>query len=121
MDKESTTFHNENAVFRIAMWSNIVAWLALVLSLLMFVNTMYSITSQWAMLSQSLPPEILGKIAAFAGVFSEPILGGVFVFLVLRGLSQCLYLAMDFYMDNEDVEDEDEVEVEETEAKTEAE
>ncbi len=108
MDKESTTFHNEDAIFRIAMWSNIVAWLALGVSLLMFANTMYSITSNWAMVSQSLPPEIFGKIAAFGGVFSEPILGGVFVFLVLRGLSQGLYLAMDFYMDEYDFDEDDE-------------
>ncbi len=112
MDTESTTFHNEDAIFRIAMWSNIVSWLALVISLLMFGNTMYSITSNWAMVSQSLPPEIFGKIAAFAGVFSEPLLGGVFVFLVLRGLSQGLYLAMDFYMDDEDFEDDEEEAIE---------
>ena len=101
-EKETATFHNEDAVFRIAMWANIVAWLALVLSLLMFASTMYSIISQWAMVSQSLPPGFFEKIAAFAGVFSEPVLGGVFAFLVLRGLSQGLYLAMDFYMDEED-------------------
>ncbi|MBT3322948.1 MAG: hypothetical protein HN392_11765 [Anaerolineae bacterium] len=110
MEKENTTFHSEDAVFRIAMWANIVSWMALVLSLLMFGNTIYSITSNWAMVSQSLPPEFFGKIAAFAGVFSEPLLGGVFVFLVLRGLSQALYLMMDFYMDDEDFDDEVEAE-----------
>ena len=108
-DKESTTFHSEDAIFRIAMWSNIVSWAALVLSLLMFGNTMYSITSNWEMVSQSLPPAFFEKIAAFSGVFSEPILGGVFVFLMLRGLSQGLYLAMDFYMDADDDDDDDEL------------
>ena len=105
-EKETTTFHNEDVVFRIAMWSNIVSWIALALSLLTFSSTMYSIISNWAMVSQSLPPGFLEKIAAFAGVFSEPVLGGVFVFLVLRGLSQGLYLLMDFYMDEEDDDDE---------------
>ena len=105
-EKENTTFHNEDVVFRIAMWSNIVSWIALALSLLTFSSTMYSIISNWAMVSQSLPPGFLEKIAAFAGVFSEPVLGGVFVFLVLRGLSQGLYLLMDFYMDEEDDDDE---------------
>ncbi len=108
MSNKETTFHNEDAVFRIAMWSNIVSWIALVLSLLMFGNTIYSISSQWAMVSQSLPPEVFGKIAAFAGVFSEPILGGVFVFMVLQGVSQGLYLLMDFYMDDEDDYEDDE-------------
>ena len=106
-ENESTTFHNEDVVFRIAMWSNIVSWIALALSLLTFGSTMYSITSNWAMVSQSLPPSVFEKIAAFAGVFSEPVLGGVFVFLVLRGLSQGLYLMMDFYMDEEDEDDEE--------------
>ncbi len=104
-ENEKVTFHNEDAIFRIAMWSNIVSWLALALSLLTFGSTMYSIISNWAMVSQSLPPALLEKIAAFAGVFSEPVLGGVFVFLVLRGLSQGLYLLMDFYMDEEDDDD----------------
>ena len=113
---ESTTFHNEDAIFRIAMWSNIVSWIALVLSLFTFGNTMYSIISNWEMVSQSLPPAFFEKIAAFAGVFAEPILGGVFAFLVLRGLSQGLYLLMDFYMDEDDDfedydEDDDEDEV----------
>ncbi len=106
-EKESTTFHNEDVVFRIAMWSNIVSWIALALSLLTFSSTMYSIISNWAVVSQSLPPGALEKIAAFAGVFSDPILGGVFVFFVLRGLSQGLYLMMDFYMDEEDDDDEE--------------
>ena len=113
MSDKDTTFHNEDAVFRIAMWSNIVSWIALVLSLLIFGNTMYSITSQWAMVSQSLPPEIFGKIAAFSGVFAEPILGGVFAFIVLQAVSQGLYLLMDMYM--EDEEEFEEIEEEATE------
>jgi hypothetical protein len=72
----------------------------------MFGSTIYNITSNWAMVSQSLPPGFFEKVAAFSGVFSEPVLGGVFVFLVLRGLSQGLYLAMDFYMDDEEGEEE---------------
>ncbi len=104
---DSTTFHNEDTVFRIAMWANIVSWVALVLSLIMFANTMYSITSNWDMVSQSLPPGAFEKVAAFSGVFAEPILGGVFAFLVLQGLSQGLYLAMDFYLDEEDEENEE--------------
>ena len=111
LNKESTTFHNEDTIFRVAMWANIVSWVSLVLSLLLFGNTIYSITSQWDMVKMSLPPEFFGKMAAFAGIFSEPILGGVFAFLVLQGISQGLYLAMDFYLEDED-EDDDEAEVE---------
>lgn len=114
-DNEVTTFHNENAIFRIAMWANIVAWAALVLALLVFTNTMYSIIANWAMVSQSLPAGFYEKIAAFAGVFLDPLVGGVFVFLVLRGLSQGLYLLMDFYLDGDEeffYEDDEDDEVE---------
>lgn len=106
-ENEKTTFHNEDAIFRIAMWSNIVSWIALVLSLVIFSNTAYSIISNWEMVSMSLPAGVFEKIAAFAGVFLEPITGGVFVFLVLRGLSQALYFFMDddIYYEDEDEED----------------
>ncbi|MBC8334192.1 MAG: hypothetical protein ISR59_05045 [Anaerolineales bacterium] len=103
-ENEVTTFHNENAIFRIAMWSNIVAWAALVLSLVLFGNTMYSIIKNWAQVSQSLPAGFFEKIAAFGGIFLDPLVGGVFVFLALRGLSQGLYLAMDFYMGDDEGE-----------------
>ncbi|MCF6277312.1 MAG: hypothetical protein L3J16_00970 [Anaerolineales bacterium] len=104
-DNEKTMFHNEDAIFRIAMWSNIVAWIALVLSLVVFSNTAYSIVSNWEMVKVSLPAGTFERIAAFAGVFLEPIVGGVFVFLVLRGLSQALYFFMDgVYEDDEEFE-----------------
>ncbi|RMF44270.1 MAG: hypothetical protein D6755_09350 [Anaerolineae bacterium] len=105
----SEEFHSEEVVFRIALWANIVAWLALALSLLVFANTAYSIASNWASISQTLPPSAFGKISAFANLFLDPLTGGIFVFLALRGLSQLLYLGLDVYYRNAG---EEEIEVE---------
>ena len=107
-ENEKTTFHSEDAIFRIAMWSNIVAWIALALSLVVFSNTMYSIIANWEMVKMSLPPGIFEQISAFAGVFLDPLIGGVFVFFVLRSMSQGLYLLMDMFLEDEDDDDFDE-------------
>ncbi len=106
---EETTFHNENAIFRIAMWANIVSWAALAFALLQFGNVAYSLYSQWAQFVMAYP-EIFPRIAVLGNaLFLEPLAGGVFAFLALRGVSQGLYLLMDMYMDEDfDFEDEDE-------------
>jgi len=112
MDKESNTFHNEDAVFRIAMWANIVSWLALALALLQVVSGVVDLYPQWEQFLMSVP-ELHKKILILTQyLVAEPVLGGVFAFLMLRGLSQGLYLMMDIYMDDEEeeeYEDEDEV------------
>ena len=104
-ENETTTFHNEDAVFRIAMWANIVSWAALALALLQFGNVAYSLSTQWAQFVMAYP-EIFPRIAVLGNaLFLEPLTGGVFAFLALRGISQGLYLLMDFYMDDEDFDD----------------
>ena len=113
-DKESTTFHNEDAVFRIAMWANIVSWAALFFALLQFGNVAYSVYSQWDQFVMAYP-EIFPRISVLGNaLFLEPLAGGVFAFLALRGISQGLYILMDMYMDDEEFEeffeDEDEEE-----------
>ncbi|MGD8404833.1 MAG: hypothetical protein PVJ21_14320 [Anaerolineales bacterium] len=111
-ETEGMTFHNENAISRISLWSNIIGITILVFSLIGFANTAYSIISNWSQVVLSLPSSIFERIAVFASqVFLEP-LKGVFYFLALRGISQLLYLGLDLYYAN--VEDEDEDEVEET-------
>ncbi|MBT3337359.1 MAG: hypothetical protein HN855_08675 [Anaerolineae bacterium] len=107
-EKETTTFHNEDAIFRIAMWANIVSWAALVFALLQFGNVAYSLYSQWDQFVMAYP-EIFPRIAVLGNaLFLEPLVGGVFAFLALRGVSQGLYLLMDLYMDVEEYDDFDE-------------
>ncbi len=112
-EKEMTTFHNEDVVFRIAMWANIVGWAALAFALLQFANVAYSLFSQWSQFVMAYP-EIFPRIALLGNaLFLEPLVGGVFAFLALRGISQGLYILMDMYMDDEEFEDFDEEEVDE--------
>ncbi len=109
MSDNETTFHNEDAIFRIAMWANIVSWAALVFALLQFGNVAYSLYSQWSQFVMAYP-EIFPRIAVLGNaLFLEPLAGGVFAFLALRGISQGLYLLMDMYMGDEDFEEMEEV------------
>jgi hypothetical protein len=96
-EREPVTFHNTNAVLRIALWTNIVAWIILALTLISFGNQMYSIISNWASISISLPPSFFDKVSAFASLFLDSLFAGVFYFLVLRGVSVGLSLGMDIF------------------------
>ncbi len=101
------TFHNENVVSRVAMWSNIIAFTILVVALLGFAYDAYSIVTNWSQVVASLPANILERIAIFASkVFLTPLVG-VFYFLVLRGLAQLLNLGMDLYYRDAYVEEEE--------------
>lgn len=116
-DKEMTTFHNEDAVFRIAMWANIISWAALVIALLQFINGVVELYPQWEQFVMSVP-EFYKQILVLTNyLFAAPVTGGLFAFLALRGVSQGLYILMDMYMDEEEYEDfyEDEDDEEENE------
>lgn len=102
-EKEPLTFHNTNTVLRIALWTNIIAWIILALTLITFGNQVYSIITNWASISASLPAALFDKISAFASLFLDSLLAGVFYFLVLRGVSAGLNLGLDvFYKDQEE-------------------
>ena len=109
-EKESTTFHNEGAVTRLALWTNIVSWILLVITMYSFGYTAFNIISNWAQIAPGLPESVWEKISVFASqVFLDPLVG-VFYFLVLRAVSQGLYLALDIFYQNDveivEVEDE---------------
>ena len=101
-EKEPKTFHNTNAVLRIALWTNIVAWIILALTLVTFGNQVYSIITNWASISISLPPVLFDRISAFASLFLDSLLAGVFYFLVLRGVSAGLNLGLDIFCKDEE-------------------
>lgn len=107
--EEELTFHNESAISRISLWSNIIAYTILVFSLIVFVQQIYQITTSWSQIVTSLPTGLFERIAIFvSNIFLEPV-KGVFYFLVLRGISQLLNLGLDLYYAN--AEEVDEVEV----------
>jgi hypothetical protein len=96
-EEKDLKFHNEGIVSRITLWSNIMAFVILAISLIGFTYDAYSIIRDWANIVATLPPSIFERIAIFASkVFMSPAVG-VFYFLVLRGLAQLLNLGMDLY------------------------
>jgi len=99
-EDEVMTFHNEGAISRISLWSNIIAYTILVFSLIAFASQLYQLISNWAQIAPGLPANLFERIAIFvSNVFMEP-LRGVFYFLVLRGISQLLNIGLDLYYAN---------------------
>jgi hypothetical protein len=115
MSDNETTFHNEDAVFRIAMWANIISWVALAVALLQVVNGIVDLYPQWDQFLMSVPEFYKRALILINYIVAGPVTGGLFAFLTLRGVSQGLYLLMDFYMDEDDFEDFDDEEDEEDE------
>ena len=101
-ENETTTFHNEDAVFRIAMWANIISWVALVLAILQFLNGVVDLYPQWAQFTMSVPEWYKQILVLSNYLLAGPVTSGIFAFLALRGVSQGLYLLMDMYMDDEE-------------------
>ena len=99
-EKEVMTFHNENAISRISLWANIIAFTILAFALISFIHQVYQLASNWAQIAPGLPANLFERIAVFVtNVFMEPMVG-VFYFLVLRGLSQLLNLGLDIFYAN---------------------
>jgi uncharacterized membrane protein YdfJ with MMPL/SSD domain len=100
-ENEVLMFHDEKAVARITLWTNIIAYTILVFSLTGFINQAYSIITNWSQVVSSLPAGLLERISIFATqVFMDPLVG-VFYFLVLRGISQLLNIGLDLLYKNE--------------------
>ena len=104
-EKETLTFHNENAISRISLWANIIAYTILVFALIAFAQQAYQLATNWEQIAPGLPQNFFERIAIFVtNVFMDPLIG-VFYFLVLRGISQLLNLGLDlFYADVEEID-----------------
>jgi hypothetical protein len=115
-EKEVLTFHNENAISRISLWANIIAFTILAFTLISFFHQVYQLASNWAQIAPGLPANLFERIAVFVtNVFMDPMVG-VFYFIVLRGISQLLNLGLDLFYQAEDEEVEEVVVVEEAAA-----
>lgn len=99
-ENEPLTFHNESALMMIARGAKITGWVIAVIYFLSFIN---ELTQTIPSLSQ-LPPDILTKLLVFANMLF-PIAMGAFYFLVLHGLAQGLYVALDLFISTEEEEE----------------
>ncbi|MBV6397617.1 MAG: hypothetical protein HFACDABA_03231 [Anaerolineales bacterium] len=100
--EEPLTFHNEGALTLIARGAKIVGWAILVIYLLSFVNELKQTIPN---LSQ-MPTDLMTRLLIFANMFF-PIAMGAFYFLMLQGLAQGLYVALDLFISTEEVEEEE--------------
>jgi len=111
-EEETLLFHNPAAISRLALWTTIVAWIVLVVSILTTIsNGYFSLTNNWASLMEPTI-ELTMKLGFVSQIFMDAFTGVVY-FLVLRGVSVGLNILRDLFYGNVDVEDfEDEMEVE---------
>ena len=78
MSDNETTFHNEDAVFRIAMWANIISWVALAVALLQFVNGIVDLYPQWDQFLLSVPEGYKRGLILVNYLVAGPVTGGLF-------------------------------------------
>ena len=103
-EEETLLFHNPAAITRLALWTTIVAWIVLVVSLLTTIsNGYFSLTNNWASLMDP-SIEFPMKLGFVSQIFMDAFTGVVY-FLVLRGVSVGLNMLRDLFYGNVDVED----------------
>ncbi|PKN94599.1 MAG: hypothetical protein CVU44_05810 [Chloroflexi bacterium HGW-Chloroflexi-6] len=107
-NKENQSLHSQNAVFRIALGANILAWLILAFYVINFMGDLQSVVQNWPL---QMPPDLLQQIVAWSSLLSKPLFGA-FYFFILQGISQLLYVGLDIYLDLTDTGEEDEEETE---------
>lgn len=96
-ENEPLTFHNEGTLMLIARAAKIVGWVIAVIYLLSFINEM---TTTLPNLSQ-MPTDLMTRLLIFANMLF-PIVMGAFYWLVLHGLAQGLYVALDLFISTEE-------------------
>lgn len=99
-ENEPMTFHNENTLTLIARAAKIVGWVIAVIYLLSFVNEMMSTLPN---LSQ-MPTDLMTRLLIFANMLF-PLAMGAFYWLVLYGLAEGLYVALDLFISTEEEEE----------------
>ena len=93
-DEKDLIFHSENVVLQIARWSKIVSWAMVVIYLLRFISDLISVVGSG---QYAFPTAIMDQILYVVSLVST-LFFGAFYFLVLQGVAQGLYLALDAYL-----------------------
>ena len=101
-DDEMMTLHKESTLMQIATWSKAIGWALLVIYLIIFVGQFNQVLT--AFNSGQLPTGALELATVVANLAYLPATGG-FYFLIMQGLAQGLYIALDLFAVTEDVED----------------
>jgi hypothetical protein len=91
--QDSQTFSSQNALLRIAMGANIIAWVILAFSLLDLISNVRQIVQSWPL---NLPPALFDQVAVWANFLSKYFVDLFYVFALL-GIAQLIYLGMDIF------------------------
>lgn len=94
-------FHNESVVLQVARWSKIISWGFVVIYGLRFISDMVTITAGGSI---EFPSVMFDKILFVTSLLSTLVVGA-FYFLLLQGLGQGLYLALDLFISTEEPEE----------------
>ena len=100
-EDESATFHNESALMLIARGAKLTGWVIAVIYALSFIN---ELTQTIPNLSQ-MPTDLMTRLLIFVNMLF-PLAMGAFYLLVMHGLAQGLYVALDLFISTEEDEEE---------------
>ena len=102
--QDNQTFSSQNALLRVAMGANILAWIILVLSLVDFVSIIRQIVQNWPL---NLPTNLFDQIAFWTTNVLSRYGVDLFYIFVLFGVAQLIYLGLDiFYARTEEGDEE---------------
>jgi hypothetical protein len=104
-EPEVFTFHNENVLLGVARWAKVVGWAIAAVYFLSFVNDLTQTFASGG-LQQQLSSGFMGILLFLANLI-YPITIGAFYWLVMHGLAQGLYVALDLFITTEEDEPEE--------------
>ena len=96
--QDSQTFSSQNALLRVAMGANVIAWAILAFSLLDLISNVRQIAQSWPL---NLPPNILDQAAVWGNFLSKYFVD-LFYFFALLGIAQLIYLGLDILFAKEE-------------------
>lgn len=115
--QDSQTFSSQNALLRVAMGSNILAWIILTLTVIDLVNVVRQIVQSWPL---NLPTGFFDQIGFWTTNVISRYTVDLFYVFVLFGIAQLIYLGLDLLFEKEEAAAEEERPAEVTAATAEA-
>jgi hypothetical protein len=91
-DEDEDIYHSPKVLFRLAVWSNILAWVVVIIEIVLFGIKVYF---NFFVNAQPGTPPLY--IAANLISYLSPLLAGVAWFILLKAVSEVIYLLVDIY------------------------
>jgi len=91
-EEDEDVYHSQKVLFRLAVWSNILAWVVLVIEIVLFGIKVYF--NFFVNAQPGTPPLYT---AANLISYLSPLFAGVAWFVILKAVSEVIYLLVDIY------------------------